>query len=116
MKKICAMLLLSLAISACDSNSENTNSKTYNANANVPAQASPTASPSPAQTSPTVAPSPTAESNPPLKAGDKVKILVNGSPTEASVVSVDEKLGKVTVRVQGESKDRTVAIADVTRQ
>lgn len=101
-KKICAMLLLSLAISACDSNG--TNSNANNANANVPAQASPTAAPSP--------PAPPA----PLKAGDKVKIMVNESATEATVVSVDEKLGKVTVRVQGESKERTVAIGEITRQ
>ena len=112
-KKICAMLLLSLAISACNSNSAGTNSNANNANANVPAQASPTVSPSPAQASPTVSPSATTAPPAPLKAGDKVRIMVNGSATEATVVSVDEKLGKVTVRVQGESKDRTVAIADI---
>lgn len=118
-KKICAMLLLSLAISACDSNPAGTNSNANNANANAPAQASPTA-PSPAQASPTVAPSPSAQQPLPpaasLKAGDKVKIMVNGSATEATVVSVDEKLGKVTVKVQGESKERIVAIADIIRQ
>lgn len=117
-KKICAMLLLSLAISACDSNPAETNSNANNANANAPAQVSKTA-PSPAQASPTVAPSPSTEQTPapaPLKAGDKVKIMVNGSATEATVVSVDEKLGKVTVKVQGESKERTVPIADITRQ
>lgn len=112
-KKICAMLLLSLAISGCDSNSTGTNSNANNANANV--AASPTVSPSAAQASPTASPSATVQPAPPapLKTGDRVKIMVNGSATEATVVSVDEKLGKVTVRVQGESKDRTVAIADI---
>jgi glucose/arabinose dehydrogenase len=112
-KKICAMLLLSLAVSACESNPAETNSKATNANANAPAQASPSASQ-------TVAPSPTAEQTPSpasqLKAGDKVKIMVKGAATEATVVSVDEKLGKATVKVQGESKERTVAITDITRQ
>lgn len=108
-KKICAMLLLSLAVSACETSSSDTTSKATNTNANVPAQASPT-----------VAPSPTAEPTAPtaaqLKAGDKVKITVNGVATEATIVSLDDKLGKVTVKVQGESKERTVAITDITRQ
>ncbi|HET6893417.1 MAG TPA: hypothetical protein VFH31_20125 [Pyrinomonadaceae bacterium] len=112
-KKICAILLLSLVISACESNPAGTNSKANNANANVSAQASPTASQTPA-------PSPSAEQSPAptaqLKAGDKVKIMVNGSATDATVVSVDEKLGKVTVKVQGESKERIVASADIIRQ
>ena len=106
-KKICAMLLLSLVLSACE-NPADTNSNASNANANAPAQASPTTTPSP-----TVEPTPSPSA--PLKAGDKVKIMVNGSATEATVVSVDEKLGKVTVKVQGESKERTVAIAEITR-
>lgn len=117
-KKLCTMLLLSLAISACDSNSAGTDSN--NANALVPAQASPTASPTVAPSPAQASPSPSAEQTPttaaPLKVGDKVKIMVNGAATEATVVSVDEKLGKVTVKVQGESKERTVAIADIIRQ
>jgi hypothetical protein len=32
------------------------------------------------------------------------------------VVSVDEKAGKVTVKVQGQKEDRTVAIADVIKE
>ena len=31
-------------------------------------------------------------------------------------MSVDEKAGKVTVRVEGEKQDKTVAIADVLKQ
>ena len=107
-KKIFAALLLSLAVSACESNPAETNSNANKAIANAPAQASPTIAPSPSAelTAPTTAQ---------LKAGDKVKIMVNGSATEATVVSVDEKLGKVTVKVQGESKERTIAIADIIR-
>ncbi|MGH9971795.1 MAG: hypothetical protein ACREBG_28925 [Pyrinomonadaceae bacterium] len=108
-KKIFAVLLLSLAVSACESNPAETNSNANNANAKAPAQASPTMAPSPSA-------EPTSPNAAQLKAGDKVKIMVNGSATEATVVSVDEKLGKVTIKVQGESKERTVAIADITRQ
>jgi outer membrane lipoprotein-sorting protein len=106
-KKIFAVLLLSLAVSACESNPAETNSSASNANAK------------PAQASPTMAPSPSAEPSPftaQLKAGDKVKIMVDRSPTEATVVSVDEKLNKVTVKVQSESKERTVGVADIIRQ
>jgi sRNA-binding protein len=108
-KKIFAVLLLSLAVSACEPNTTEPNSNANNANAKAPAQASPSVAPSP---SPEQSPLPAAQ----LKAGDKVKIMVNNSPTEATVVSVDEKLGKVTVKVQSESKERTVAIADIIRQ
>lgn len=108
-KKIFAVLLLSLAVSACGPNPAETNSNSNSANTKAPAQASPTIAPSP-----TV--EPTASPTAPLKAGDKVKIMVNGSPTEATVVSVDEKLGQATVKVQSESKERTIAIADIIRQ
>lgn len=107
-KKIFAVLLLSLAVSACESNPAETNSNASNANAKAPAQASPTMAPSP---SPEPSPFTTQ-----LKAGDKVKIMVDGSPTEATVVSVDEKLNKVTVKVQSESKERTVGGADIIRK
>jgi ribosomal protein L21E len=51
-----------------------------------------------------------------LKAGDKVKVTVNGASASGKVVSVDEKAGKVTIRVDGEKQDKTVAIADVLKQ
>jgi protein involved in polysaccharide export with SLBB domain len=108
-KKIFAVLLLSLAVSACESNSTETGSKANNANAKITAQASPTTTPSPS-----AEPSPSTRAH--LKTGDKVRIMVNGSPTEATVVSVDENLGKVTVKVQSESKERTVAIAHLIDQ
>jgi hypothetical protein len=51
-----------------------------------------------------------------LKTGDKVKISVNGAATEATVVSVDEKAGKATVKVQGETKERTVNLSEIVKQ
>ncbi len=45
-----------------------------------------------------------------------MKVNDGGSTTEATVVSVDEKAGKVTVKVDGEKQDRTVALADVVKK
>jgi hypothetical protein len=50
-----------------------------------------------------------------LKAGDKVRVTLNGSATDATVVSVDEKSGKVTVKVEGQKEEKTFAISDVTK-
>jgi transcription antitermination factor NusG len=106
-KKIFALLLLSLTLAACDSSSTETNSNANNA-PKVNA-VTPTTIPSP---SPEPSPSVTAQ----LKPGDKVKVASNGTLSEGTVVSVDEKSGKLTVRLQGESKDKLVSISDVTRQ
>lgn len=107
--KILAVLLLSLAVSACESSPTDNNS-----NAN---KATPSAT---AQVPPATAPSPSIEAALPAtaqpKAGDKVKVMVNGAATEATVVSVDEKAGKVTIKVQGESKERTIALTDIVKQ
>jgi len=51
-----------------------------------------------------------------IKAGDKVKVTTNGSSTEATVVSVDEKAGKVTVKMVGQKEEKTVAISAVVKQ
>jgi phage tail sheath gpL-like len=51
-----------------------------------------------------------------VKAGDKVKVTINGTATEATVVSVDEKSAKVTVKVAGQKEDKTVALADIIKQ
>jgi len=51
-----------------------------------------------------------------FKAGDKVKVTTNGSSTEATVVSVDEKAGKVTVKMAGQKDEKTVAISTVVKQ
>ena|ERR1700730_14821414 len=107
-KKIFALLLLSLTMAACDSSSTETNS-----NANKPASAIDHVSPTPAP-SPSLEPSPSVQSQ--LKVGDKVRVAANGSFVDATVVSVDEKLGKVTVKLRGESKERTFAIGDTGRQ
>jgi hypothetical protein len=61
--------------------------------------------------SPSLEASPAAK--PALKAGDKVKVTNNGSLADATIVSIDEKLGQVTVKIQGEKNEKTVAIADV---
>jgi sRNA-binding protein len=104
-KKLLAVLLLSVAAAACEPNSTETKD----------------AKPSPAtQTSATPAPSPSADvtTTAPAqwKAGDKVKVTVNGSAMEATIVSVDEKAAKAIVKVQGETKERTVNFADIVKQ
>ena len=105
-KKLIVMLALSFALSACESetpeNNSNANAAKPNATAPAPATPSQEATPAAVKTD--------------LKAGDKVKVTVNGASTQATVVSVDEKAGKVTVRIEGEKQDKTVAIADVLKQ
>jgi sRNA-binding protein len=51
-----------------------------------------------------------------LKAGDKVKVNLNGSSSDATVVSVDEKGAKVTVKILGQKEDKTVALSAVSKQ
>src|SRR5882724_7158337 len=99
--KLFAVLLLALALAACDSSS--TPESTTNANRS----ASPGASASPntgANEQATPAPV-----TPQLKPGDKVKVKSNGASSDATVVSVDEKLGKVTVKLAG-GEEKTVAL------
>ena len=105
-KKLFALVLLSLTIAACEpAGTENNSNANSNAGPNTPAASTP------APVSPEPSPSP----KPQLKAGDKVKITINGSATDATVVSVDEKSGKVTVKVAGQKEEKTVAIADVIK-
>jgi hypothetical protein len=101
-RKVLAVLLLSLAATACESNSSETNN----------------ASPSPAaRISPTPAPSPTTEATSAAqwKAGDKVSVAINGKSVAATIVSIDEKAGKATVKVEGETKERAVNLADISK-
>lgn len=105
-RKLIAMLALTFALSACESE------PAENANANKPSAAT-TATPAPAS-SPSQEVNPAASSD--LRTGDKVKVTVNGVTAQATIVSIDEKAGKVTVRVNGEKQDKTVAIADVVKQ
>ena len=102
--KILAVLTLALFISACEPNSNET-----------------TPSPSPtAQPAATAAPSPSLEpaAAAPVasKAGDKVKVTINGSAVEATIVSIDEKAGKAVVKVAGETKERTVSLSEIVKQ
>lgn len=109
-KKIVALLVLTLSLAACDSSSTETNSNANNpAKANTNDQVSPTPIPS-------LTPEPSVSVKSQLKAGDKVKVAVNGSLTDATIVRVDEKSGKVTVKIQGQSEEKTVPISDLVRQ
>ena len=106
MKKILAIALLSFAITACESN------PTDDSNAVKPTNTVPAATPAPATPTPEMSPAPKVE----LKAGDKVKVMVNGAASEATIVSVDEKAGKATVRIQGQKEDKTVAVSEIVKQ
>ena len=102
--KIFAVLALALLISACEPNSNDS-----------------TPGPSPtAQPVATQAPSPSAEQTAAapvaFKAGDKVKVTINGSAVEATIVSIDDKAGKAVVKVAGETKDRTVNLSEIVKQ
>jgi PBP1b-binding outer membrane lipoprotein LpoB len=104
-KRLFVVLLLSLFVAACDSGTTEPNSNVNNApKVNGTAPASPATSPSPE-----AAPSVKSE----LKVGDKVKVEANGSVAEATIVSVDQKAGKVTVKIPGQAKEKTVAIGEV---
>jgi sRNA-binding protein len=104
--KLLAVLSLCVLIAACEPATDVTK---------------PTASPATQSTS-TPAPSPSVEAPPPAsavaawKSGDKVKVTINGSAVEATVVSIDEKAAKATVKVQGETKERTVNLSDIVKQ
>jgi hypothetical protein len=50
-----------------------------------------------------------------FKVGDKVKATIAGKASDATVVSVDEKLGKAVVKLSS-GEEKTVALSDVTKQ
>jgi transcription antitermination factor NusG len=102
-RKIFAVTLLSLGLTACEPATTDNPSKA-NSNSQTPTIA--------ASTAPQSSPAVKAE----LKAGDKVKVAGKGSPVDATVVAVDEKAGKVTVRIQGDANDTTVSLDNVTKQ
>ena len=109
--KILAVAVMALALTACESSTENGN----NSNENKPAAASPAAASPAATTAPaTTAASPAAAAQ--FKAGDKVKVTINGAASEATVISVDVKAGKATVKIQGQKEEKTVALSAVTKQ
>ena len=105
--KILAVAFLALTLSACESGTENANS-----NENKPA----TTQANPAATAPAATPASSPAAAVQLKAGDKVKVNLNGSSSEATVVRVDEKAAKVTVKLAGQKEEKTVAISAVTKQ
>jgi len=106
MKKILAITLLSFALSACES------SPADNSNSNNPASTPAAATPAPVTTTPEASPAAKIE----IKAGDKVKVTINGVATGATVVSVDEKAGKATVKIQGQKEDKIVALSEIVKQ
>ncbi len=108
-KKLFAVVLLSLTLAACEPSNTDNNSNANNAKPNTNTAAS-----TPAPVSPS--PEPSASVKPQVKAGDKVKVTINGAATDATVVSVDEKSGKVTVKLQGQKEEKIVAIADVVKE
>jgi hypothetical protein len=110
--KLFAVVLLALALTACDSSSTPEGTNNANRNASPGTSASPNTG---ANEQVTPAPATSAAGTPQFKAGDKVKVNANGSSSDATVVSVDEKLGKVTVKLSS-GAEKTVALSDVTKQ
>ncbi len=104
--KLFAVVLLALALAACDSSS------TPESTTNVNRSSSATASPNTAEQATPAATTPSAAQ---FKAGDKVKVTVAGKAIDATVVSVDEKLGKVVVKMSG-GEEKTVALGDIAKQ
>lgn len=109
--KIFAVALLALALTACESSTDNTNSS----NDNKPAATTPAATPA-TTASPISSPAAASPAATQFKAGDKVKVMLNGASTDATVVSIDEKAGKATVKIAGQKEDKTVALSAVTKQ
>src|SRR5215471_19768898 len=101
--KIFGAVVMALALTACESENSNT------ANENKPAAATP----APATPAATQAPAGSPAAALQLKAGDKVKVNVSGTSTDATVVSTDEKAGKVTVKIAGQKENKTVPLSDV---
>ena len=45
-----------------------------------------------------------------------MKVTINGTASDATVVSVDEKAGKATVKIQGQKEEKTVALSAIAKQ
>lgn len=102
--KIFAVLALALFISAC----EPTSSETSPAPSPTVQPAATPASTASAEASPVA--------NIAFKAGDKVKVTINGSTVAATIVSSDEKAGNAVIKVAGETKERTVNLSEIVKQ
>lgn len=107
--KLFAVVLLALALSACDSSTTPDNTT----NANRTSSPSTAASPAP-NAAEQAAPATTTSSSAQFKAGDKVKVTIAGKANDATVVSVDEKWAKVVVKISS-GEEKTVPLGDVTK-
>src|SRR5690349_7298535 len=103
--KILAVMALALLISACEPNSTETNPSPS-------PTVQPAATPASTASAETDHPAP----NIAFKAGDKVKVTINGSSVEATIVSFDDKAGRAVIRVAGETKERTVSVSEIVKQ
>ena len=103
--RILCVLALALVISACESTSPDETKPA----ASPSAQSTATQAPSPSPAVPVTAPAA-------FKAGDKVKVTINGAAVDAMIVSIDEKAATATVKVQGETKERTVNLSEIVKQ
>ncbi len=108
--KLIAVVLLALALSACDSSTTPESTTNANRSSNPSTAASPNTT-----AAEQVTPATTTPSAAQFKAGDKVKVTIAGKASEATIVSVDEKLGKVVVKMSG-GEEKTVALGDVNKQ
>lgn len=99
--KVICVLALALLLGACESE---------------PSDAKPTGTPTVAAT-PAASPSPEATGTAAVawKAGDRVNVTVDGKVVEATIVSIDEKTAKATVKVLGETKDRLVNLSELAK-
>jgi len=102
--KLICVLALALLLGACESTSPD-----------VKPAASPAAEAT-ATPAPSLSPAATVVAPAAWKAGDKVKVTINGAAVDATIVSIDEKAAKATVKVQGETKERTVNLSDLAKQ
>jgi PBP1b-binding outer membrane lipoprotein LpoB len=102
--RLISILALALLLGACES---------------TPPDAKPDPTPvAQATATPAASPSPEATVAAPVawKVGDKVKVTINGAAVDATIVSIDEKAGKATVKVQGETKDRIVNLTELAKE
>src|SRR5438093_343945 len=102
--KLISILALALLLGACES---------------TPPDAKPSATPNAQATAtpaPIASPEATTIAAVAWKAGDKVKVTINGAPVDATIISIDEKAAKATVKVQGETKERTVNLSELAKQ
>lgn len=102
--KLLAVLSLCVLMAACEPATDVTKPAASPATQST---STPVPSPSPEATAPATAAA--------LKAGDKVKVTINGAAVAATIVTIDEKTAKATIKVPGETKERTVNLSDIVK-